>query len=60
MSLKNKEVWIIVQSLDHHKRVRLLDGRLTPAFEYPAQAFSYAKSHGIFHCDIIKIKSEVL
>ena len=53
---KNKiKVWILVQSLDINKRVRLLDGSLTPAFEYYAQAFQYAKGKNIDHAKIINV-----
>jgi hypothetical protein len=52
---KHDKVWILVQSLDHNKRVRLPSGDLTPAFEYPAQAFNYCKGKHINHCDIINV-----
>ena len=50
---KNK--FILVQSLDNSKRVRLLDGSLTPVFEYSSQAFKYSEGKGIFNCDILRI-----
>lgn len=47
--------YIIVQSLNNNCRVRLLDGSLTPVFDYPSQAFNYCEGKNILHADIIKI-----
>jgi len=52
--------WILVQSLNKHKRVRLLDSSLTPIFEYHTQAFAYCKHRNINNCDIINVQSEAL
>jgi hypothetical protein len=49
-------VYVLVQSLNPSKRVRLIDGRLTPVFEYSSQAFNYASSRGIVNCRIINLK----
>lgn len=46
-------VYVLVNS--ENKRVRLLDGSLTPAFDYPIQAHKYAFNHGIEHCDYRKV-----
>ena len=47
-------VYVIVEGLNPSRRVRLLDGSLTPVFEYASQAFRYCEGKGIFHCSILK------
>lgn len=49
-------VYVLVESLNPSKRVRLIDGRLTPVFEYSSQAIKYADSKGIVNCRIINLK----
>jgi len=39
--------YILVQGLDKGKRVRELDGRLTPVFEHSRQAVKYALAKGM-------------
>jgi len=49
-------VWIIIRSTDK-KRVRLLNGELTPVFEYHTQALKYANFRNINNCLVVqKIK----
>lgn len=53
-----KGVFILVQCLNPKKRVRLIDGRLTPVFDYSGDAFNYCKLNNINNCRIIKIKKK--
>jgi len=46
-------VYVLLNS--ENKRVHLLDGSLTPAFDFPVQALKYAEEHCIFHCQIRKV-----
>ena len=46
-------VYVLTNS--NNKRIRLLDGSITPAFDYPIQALRYSESHGIYHCKIRKV-----
>jgi len=51
-------IYILVQGLDRGKRVRLIDGRLTPVFEYRKQALNYARGKGMYNCVVKKIDLE--
>lgn len=46
-------VYVLLNS--NKKRVRLLDGSLTPAFDFPVQALKYSENHNIHHCQIRKV-----
>jgi hypothetical protein len=47
-------VFVLIRSTDK-KRVRLLDGSLTPCFEYVIQATKYASGKNIEHCEVKKV-----
>lgn len=51
--------FILVQGLSMGKRVRCLDGRLTPVFEYRKQALAYRDSHGMFNAVVKEIVIEL-
>lgn len=46
-------VYVLLNS--SNKRIKLLDGSLTPAFDFPIQALKYAENHCIFNCQIRKV-----
>ena len=46
-------VYVLLESLTN-KRVKQLNGCLTPVFDYPRQALNYSKAKGMVNARVVK------
>lgn len=49
-------VWVLINSIG--RRIKLLNGSLTPAFQYPIQAYRYAEERQMQYYDIKRVNEE--